>query len=671
MSTTLYLRSTQNNLSGYYDLLISAGSSSAYAEVNTVAGGTEIQWTLTRGGSVIKWASEPFAAGFTLTAAGLKAWAQESNAAANSALRFRLFKYSGGTETELGGGPFTAEWELPTSLSYHNLSGDATDTSFAAGDRLVLKCYITNVGTMGGSRYCTLAFNSSTYPSRVEVAETVGFQRELVLADALGVNDSLVKAPGKALADAVTLSDEAKRAVEKALADSVTLSDVLAKLAGVSLGDSLALSDECMAELGGGGLSLEVWPSDSVTLGDALAKEVGKGLVDSALLADALSKLVGKALADTATLTDAVAKQVGLGVGDEVVRIPRGAFGIEMQGEMDFQIPGLSVDAGTWLLIVVGGDWHLLESVSFGGVPLAQLASHSLGSEVYRVEVWGAYFSSAYSGSAFAYTDEYGASCVGGVAVEVVGLPAAGAWDVSAYDERTSTTPSSGYTGLPSQAHEFALGIVATNGPPTDAPGTWIGGLTEGQRDGYDNGWCAITVSEGYRVTTEREAQVASKTGITLRPWGALIATFRARDDQRVLLSDFIARQVGMVVADSIALADAAALTVEKALADVAVLTDAYVVVLNDGGTALLLNLEDVLALTDAWTALRNYLGFVTELEYPLGAVVARCVMPPVSAASCALPGTLDRSAVLEDPAASVLLGALVRRTVTCRNVVR
>lgn len=185
MATKLFLRSTQNNAIGatYFDMLPAAGSGTATAVVDTAASGTEIQWTQTAGGAVIQWVSgRAPAGGFTLTSTDISVWARESNGQANAGGRYRVFKRAAnGTETELGGGPFNDGVEFGTSAAEMTWTGNVTDTAFAEDDRILLKLYITNVGTMGGNRTCTLTYNgadAATGDSFFNIAETVSFKAE-------------------------------------------------------------------------------------------------------------------------------------------------------------------------------------------------------------------------------------------------------------------------------------------------------------------------------------------------------------------------------------------------------------------------------------------------------------------------------------------------------------
>jgi hypothetical protein len=167
-----------------YDMVTTAGSTSDTSVTNTVGSGTEIQATKTAGGPTIAWISgrAPIG-GFTLTAVDISIWQIESNNAANIGGRFRLFKRtSAGVITELGGGPFDDGVEMGTTIREDTWTGNPTDTAFAEDDRILLRYYLTNIGTMGGSRTCTMTFNApdgSTGDSFLNIAETVTFKAEI------------------------------------------------------------------------------------------------------------------------------------------------------------------------------------------------------------------------------------------------------------------------------------------------------------------------------------------------------------------------------------------------------------------------------------------------------------------------------------------------------------
>jgi hypothetical protein len=189
MATKLFLRNTSTNgISDtgdgiVYDMVTTAGASADTAVVNTAASGTQIQFTKTAGGSTIAWISgRAPAGGFTLTTTDIDAWLQESNAQANCGGRYRVFKRTAaGVTSEVAGGPFNDGVEFGTGAASMTWAGNVTDTAFSEDDRILVRLYITNVGTMGGGRTCTLTFNAAnaaTGDSFFNIAETVAFKAE-------------------------------------------------------------------------------------------------------------------------------------------------------------------------------------------------------------------------------------------------------------------------------------------------------------------------------------------------------------------------------------------------------------------------------------------------------------------------------------------------------------
>jgi hypothetical protein len=194
MPTKLYLRNsatsgiTDTGDGILKDLSTEAGSGVApLAVVSTAASGTEIQWTDTAGGSTIAWISglAP-SGGFTLTSTDISIWARESNMNANAGGRYRVFKRTAaGSVSELGGGPFNDGVEFGPSSTEFTWIGNVTDTAFAEDDRILIRLYITNVGTMGGGFTCSLDYgapDASQGDSFLNIAETVTFKAQ----DALG-----------------------------------------------------------------------------------------------------------------------------------------------------------------------------------------------------------------------------------------------------------------------------------------------------------------------------------------------------------------------------------------------------------------------------------------------------------------------------------------------------
>lgn len=192
MATKLVLRNTTTN--GItdtgdgivYDMLKdSFGSAADTAVVNTAASGTEIQLTKTAGGSTVAWISGRVpAGGFTLTTGDISQWWRESNMNANAGGRYRVYRYQpGGTVTELGGGPFDDGIEFGTADTEMTWAGNHTDQAFSENDRILIRSFITNIGTMAGGHTCTMTFNAAnaaTGDSFFNIAETVTFKAENV-----------------------------------------------------------------------------------------------------------------------------------------------------------------------------------------------------------------------------------------------------------------------------------------------------------------------------------------------------------------------------------------------------------------------------------------------------------------------------------------------------------
>jgi hypothetical protein len=190
VATKLFLRGSGTNGitdtgdGTLYDLSFEAGSGVApLAVVNTAASGTEIQWTVTAGGSTLAWISgRAPAGGFTLTTTDISIWARESSMNANCGGRYRVFKRTAaGSISELGGGPFNDGVEFTTAAAEYTWLGNVTDTAFAENDRILIRVYITNVGTMAAGFTCSLDFgapDAQQGDSFFNIAETVTFKPE-------------------------------------------------------------------------------------------------------------------------------------------------------------------------------------------------------------------------------------------------------------------------------------------------------------------------------------------------------------------------------------------------------------------------------------------------------------------------------------------------------------
>jgi hypothetical protein len=185
MTTILNLLNSQANGIGaiYFDMTTGVGDGINTSVTNTVASGTEIQCTQTAGGSLIQWISGRVpVGGFTLTSVGVSISALESNMAANVGGRARVFKRaSDGTETELGGGPFDDGAEWGTTAGFFIWTCNVTDTAFLENDRLLVKLYLTNVGTMAGGYTGTVRYDDTlSEVIYLLLTETVVFKSEAV-----------------------------------------------------------------------------------------------------------------------------------------------------------------------------------------------------------------------------------------------------------------------------------------------------------------------------------------------------------------------------------------------------------------------------------------------------------------------------------------------------------
>lgn len=162
MPTTFYLQNGGAGYTGYNIARLTRGTATATATVNTAASGTDIQWTVTAGGTALSFCTRPLSAAVTISGTvTINVWASESNNQANAGYRMKLFKLTpDGTKTLFA--TLSRGVELPTTLAAQNYTGTPTSTAFAIGDRIVMEPYITNVGTMGGSRTCDMTFSGPT-----------------------------------------------------------------------------------------------------------------------------------------------------------------------------------------------------------------------------------------------------------------------------------------------------------------------------------------------------------------------------------------------------------------------------------------------------------------------------------------------------------------------------
>lgn len=162
MPTTFYLQSGGAGFSGYDIARLTRGSAVTTAVVNTTSGGTDIQWTVTGGGAALSFCTRPLSAAVTISGTvTVNVWAVESAAQANAEFRLKLFRLQpNGTKTLFA--TLDDGSELPTTIAAQNYTGTPTSTAFSIGDRIVMEPYITNIGTMGANRTCSMTYNGGS-----------------------------------------------------------------------------------------------------------------------------------------------------------------------------------------------------------------------------------------------------------------------------------------------------------------------------------------------------------------------------------------------------------------------------------------------------------------------------------------------------------------------------
>lgn len=173
-TTTLIMRRTAvNGIGNFFDMLETRGVS-AYTTgvVNTASGGTNIQWTRTAGGTALEWISPRLRYGVSMVGVSpvftVRYWPFESATQANCKGRLRMFRRRGAVETQclLNTDPAATEFgttapAVPRLLS--TVSGATwTLLDWQEDDRIVVRLYITNEGTMASGRTCTVNYDGPT-----------------------------------------------------------------------------------------------------------------------------------------------------------------------------------------------------------------------------------------------------------------------------------------------------------------------------------------------------------------------------------------------------------------------------------------------------------------------------------------------------------------------------
>jgi hypothetical protein len=188
MASRLYLRNIDSGLGdggvARY-MLPGRGSAVVTNTVTLTAAGDNIPWTITAGGTAARWVSPRVpAGGFTLDGnITFNAWARESNNNDETTIGFRVYKLSGGVETEISGSPFSFGTELTTTITAKNWTGDPGSTSFAENDRIVIVpiAIATTTMTAGSADLTTNgATAAASGDSYIELTETVDWKTETI-----------------------------------------------------------------------------------------------------------------------------------------------------------------------------------------------------------------------------------------------------------------------------------------------------------------------------------------------------------------------------------------------------------------------------------------------------------------------------------------------------------
>lgn len=168
MATKIYLSNEPSEIAGYLKAYIGGPSPRASSTVsttvtNTEASGTDIQQTLTAGGTVAKWITQPLKNAVTVsTALFVNVWAKESAAAANAEVYMKVNQYTTSLQAAFLATAKGAELTTSSARTPWLSTESVTSTAFAAGDRLAVTPYITNEGTMGASETVTMSYNGNT-----------------------------------------------------------------------------------------------------------------------------------------------------------------------------------------------------------------------------------------------------------------------------------------------------------------------------------------------------------------------------------------------------------------------------------------------------------------------------------------------------------------------------
>lgn len=165
MSSNLYLSDEPAAIAGYRRAILNGRSDacSLVRSVTATTAGPTSGVTVTRssGGTALAWITDPLG-GLALSASAwsFRAWAYESNAAANAALRLQVLRFTTIESTSVIDDNQGTELGVSMAASAITSSGNATAMTLSPGDRLVIKLLIDDAASSMATGYTvTTAYN--------------------------------------------------------------------------------------------------------------------------------------------------------------------------------------------------------------------------------------------------------------------------------------------------------------------------------------------------------------------------------------------------------------------------------------------------------------------------------------------------------------------------------
>ncbi len=179
--TRLLMHDAGGDIAGYQATDTALGPGLTSAVTNTSGGPATLQWTRTAGGTLLKWISAPLASAVTISGSvTFNTWARESSNNANAAVSASVHRYTSSEQAAFI--TVSDANELGTSISQRTFTASGyTPTAFAAGDRIVVKWWITDPAgkTMRGGRAVTADYDGATAgvdgDTYVQFAQTLNF----------------------------------------------------------------------------------------------------------------------------------------------------------------------------------------------------------------------------------------------------------------------------------------------------------------------------------------------------------------------------------------------------------------------------------------------------------------------------------------------------------------